>query len=220
MLQRVSLIKQASFTFNRSFGTGSVLSHRDESGRTYKASSIIEDEKKGVFRVLQIGRPKDERRQMMRGRRSQSKPPPHRSASMLPDQQWGNVWPAARTFHPSVVPLPVRQGVVQTKKQVVPSKYANTELLKIPNFLHLTPPVVSTHCAAISKFCTEWPKGLETEEDIEKHFPITVTSSDYLNSSSSIRDRRARIVQVKLKVDSLDLDKHARDKFIRLVGDR
>merc|ERR1711976_477943 len=79
---------------------------------------------------------------------------------------------------------------------------------------------MGTHCAAISKFCTEWPKGLETEEDIEKHFPITVTSSDYLNSSSSVRDRRARIVQVKLKVDSLDLDKHARDKFIRLVGDR
>merc|ERR1712010_189660 len=57
-------------------------------------------------------------------------------------------------------------------------KYANTELMKVVNFLHLTPPVVSQHCAAIAKFCTPWPKGLETDEDVEKHFPLTVVTSD------------------------------------------
>jgi len=139
---------------------------------------------------------------------------------MTPDQSWGSVWPAAKTFHPATVPLPVRQGVVQTKSQVVPSKFANAELMKIPNFLHLTPPVISTHCSAIAKFCTSWPEGLETEEEVEAHFPITITTSDHLNSNSSIRDRRARIVQLRLKVDSLPLDTHARDKMIRLVGDR
>ena len=78
----------------------------------------------------------------------------------------------------------------------------------------------STHCSAISKFCTAWPKGPETEEDIEEHFPLTVTTSDHLNSNASIRDRRARIVQLRLNIDSLPLDTHARDKLIRLVGDR
>ena len=144
-------------------------------------------------------------------KRVKGPPPPPCGASMTPDQSWG-------TFPPATVPLPVRQGV--TKAQVIPSKYANAELMKIPNFLHLTPPVISTHCSAISKFCTAWPKGPETEEDIEEHFPITVTTSDHLNSNSSIRDRRARIVQLRLNIDSLPLDTHARDTLIRLVGDR
>ena len=58
--------------------------------------------------------------------------------------------------------------------QVVPVKFANTELMKIPNFLHLTPPVIRRHCAAIKKFCTPWPAGLETDEAVEKHFPLKV----------------------------------------------
>ena len=130
-----------------------------------------------------------------------------------PDQSWGSDCSTPGTFHPATVPL-------QTTDQVVPSKYANAELMKIPNFLHLTPPVISTHYSAISKFCTAWPKGLETEEAIDKHFPVTVTTSDHLNSNSSIRDRRVRIVQLRLNLDSLPLDTHARDKMIRLVWDR
>ena len=35
--------------------------------------------------------------------------------------------------------------------QVVPSKHANAELMKVPNFLHLSPPVVSQHCAALAR---------------------------------------------------------------------
>jgi hypothetical protein len=49
---------------------------------------------------------------------------------------------------------------------------------------------------------------------------VKVTTSDYLNSSSSLRDRRARIVVVQFRLGSLQLDQHARDKFIRLLGDR
>ena len=79
---------------------------------------------------------------------------------MLPDQDWPSVWPAARTFHPASVPLPLRQGVIQQKKLLPPEKYANTELMKIPNFLHLTPPAINRHCEAIKKFCTPWPKGI------------------------------------------------------------
>ena len=188
--------------------------------RNFTAKTIMDDERKGVFRVLELVKIKASLKKSGRRRGEAERVLPHRSRTMRPDQRWGDVWPAARTFHPSVVPLPVRQGVVQTKAQVVPSKFANTELMKIPNFLHLTPPVIKEHCAAIAKFCTAWPEGLETEEEIEKHFPITITASDYLNSSSSIRDRRSRIVQLRININSLPLDEHARDKLIRLVGPR
>ena len=78
---------------------------------------------------------------------------------MKPDQDWPSVWPGPRTFHPASVPLPVRQGFAHLKGQSTPGKYANVELMKIPNFLHLTPPAIKRHCEAIQKFCTPWPKG-------------------------------------------------------------
>ena len=66
------------------------------------------------------------------------------------DQDWGSVWPVARTFHPASVPLPVRMGY-PLKKQAPLGKFVNTELMKIPNFLHLTPPVVERQCEAIKR---------------------------------------------------------------------
>lgn len=137
---------------------------------------------------------------------------------MTVDQDWGSVWPGPRTFHPATVPLPVRQGFVE--KGTVPDKFANAELMKIPNFLHLTPPVIKRQCEALKKFCTSWPKALDTDEKCEKHFPITVTSSNYCHSSPSIRDPLARIVTVSFKLSSLKFDKHGKDKFLRLVGER
>ena len=84
---------------------------------------------------------------------------------MKPDQDWASVWPAAKTFHPASVPLPVRQGYTHLKGQVVPGKYANVELMKVPNFLHLTPPAIQKQCEALKKFCTPWPKGKITVLD-------------------------------------------------------
>lgn len=99
-------------------------------------------------------------------------------------------------------------------------KFANAELMKIPNFLHLTPPVISKQCEALKKFCTPWPTGLETEEKQENHFPVRVITSDYVHGLPTIRNPLSRIVTMKLKLASLNLDDHARDKFLRLVGDR
>ena len=62
--------------------------------------------------------------------------------------------------------------------------------------------------------------NVEHLKDVEKHFPLTVVTSDHLHSSSSVRDRRARIVTLTFNVDKLDMDEHARDKFTRLVGER
>ena len=93
-----------------------------------------------------------------------------REKVMKTDQDWKSVWPGARTFHPASVPLPVRQGFAQLKGQVTPGKYANVELMKVPNFLHLTPPTIKAHCNSIQKFCTEWPKG-------ESFFTIVISTN-------------------------------------------
>lgn len=145
--------------------------------------------------------------------------PPPRFKQMAVDQDWGAVWSGPRSFHPATVPLPLRQGWVPTHK-AAPGKFANAELMKIPNFLHLTPPVISKQCEALKQFCTPWPKGLETEEKQEKHFPVRVISSDYVHGLPTIRNPRSRIVTIKLNLARMNLDKHARDKFLRLVGER
>lgn len=162
-------------------------------------------------------------------------------------QKWGNVWPGPKSFHPSSVPLPLRQGYLEDKdriKRPKPDKFANAELMKIPNFLHLTPPAIKQQCEAIKKFCTPWPAGLETDEKCDKHFPIEFISSDYVQGLPTIRNPLSRIVSLRVsaklpilkglrkksfvlhfynlqfKLSALPLDEHARDKFLRLVGDR
>lgn len=83
------------------------------------------------------------------------------------------MWPGPRTFHPSSVPLPLRQGY-PLRRKAPPDANANAELMKIPNFLHLTPPAIKEQCAAIKKFCNPWPAGLETDEKCEEKFPLEV----------------------------------------------
>ena len=68
------------------------------------------------------------------------------------DQDWTNVWPTNSTFKHSAFPVPVRQGIVKNSLEnagLPPEKYANAELMKIQNFLHLTPLHVKKHCDAI-----------------------------------------------------------------------
>lgn len=113
------------------------------------------------------------------------------------DQEWDAVWTGPRSFHPATVPLPIRQGYTP-KGVAAPGKYANAELMKIPNFLHLTPPVIKKQCEALKQFCTEWPKGLETEEKCNEHFPIEVITSDYCHALPTIRNPLSRIVTTKV----------------------
>lgn len=134
------------------------------------------------------------------------------------DQDWPSVWPGARTFHPASVPLPLRQGYQE--KGAPPNKYANAELMKIPNFLHLTPPAIQRHCEALKQFCTKWPTTLEAEEEYTKYFPVEIITSDYCYSSPIIRDPLARIVSLQVKLSSLCLDTHAKDKLLRLLGNK
>ncbi|XP_040583709.1 small ribosomal subunit protein mS35 [Lepeophtheirus salmonis] len=174
------------------------------------------EEAQGIFRVLDIGLPnKYDLDKDTKKRRKEFRAPERKKS----DVEWSSVWPAPKTFHPYVVPLPIRQGFVNRKEgKTVPDKNANVELMKIPNFLHATPPAIRQHCAAIKKYCTEWPKELDTNAIIDRTFSLTKETSDYLNASSSLRDFRARITTFKFKLSNLFLEPKAKDKMIRLLG--
>lgn len=135
------------------------------------------------------------------------------------DQDWTAVYPAAVPFRPSSIPLPVRMGY-PVKGGVPPEKKGNLELIKIPNFLHLTPAAIKKHCEALKPFCTEWPSALDTNAKCDEHFPIKYESTDYVTAGLSVRNPLARVVHLKVKLSSLNLDDHARKKMLKLVGKR
>ncbi|XP_008310452.1 small ribosomal subunit protein mS35 [Cynoglossus semilaevis] len=142
-----------------------------------------------------------------------------RTERMSVEQDWTAVYPSAMPFRPNAVPLPVRMGY-PVKGGVPPEKQGNLELIKIPNFLHLTPAAIKKHCEALKPFCTEWPSALDTDAKCDQHFPIKVETTDYVSAGPSLRNPSARIVQLRVKLCSLSLDDHARKKFIKLVGNK
>ncbi|XP_061677686.1 small ribosomal subunit protein mS35 isoform X2 [Syngnathoides biaculeatus] len=154
---------------------------------------------------------------MIRRPRREAGPP--RTEKMTEDLDWTAVYPAAAPFRASAVPLPVRMGY-PVKRGVPPEKKGNLELIKIPNFLHLTPAAIRKHCEALKPFCTAWPSALDTDGECERHFPIQVESSDYVSAGLSVRNPAARVVHLRVKLSSLNLDDHARKKMIKLVGER
>lgn len=153
----------------------------------------------------------------LRGTRKSFTP---RERRMSENQDWPSVWPTAKTFSPSAVPLPLRQSYEEKANKVPRGKYANMELMKIPNFLHLSPAAIERHCRALKKFCTEWPKELENHEKVREYLPITYVTKDYIHSAPTIRDPRARVVQLKVNVKSLKLNSLDEDKLIQLAAHR
>ncbi|XP_072291550.1 small ribosomal subunit protein mS35 [Eucyclogobius newberryi] len=175
--------------------------------------------------VLSINSPTANRGMPERGgrgqfvRRPRREEGPPRTEKMPVDQDWTAVYPSATPFRPNAVPLPIRMGY-PIKGGVAPDKKGNMELIKIPNFLHLTPTAIKKHCEALKSFCTEWPSALDTDAKCDKHFPIKVQTTDFVSSGLSLRNPSARIVHLQVKLSSLNLDDHARKKMIKLVGSR
>lgn len=136
------------------------------------------------------------------------------------DQDWVSFWPTQRTFAPASVPLALRQSYEESKRPSL-SKDGNTELMKINNFLHLTPLAITRQCAALKKFCNDWPEGLETEKDIREHFPVTYITQDFIQCGPTIRNPKARIVKLDINVDDLKLENEADlEKLIALARHR
>ncbi|XP_006633785.2 small ribosomal subunit protein mS35 [Lepisosteus oculatus] len=153
------------------------------------------------------------------GQRSRREPGEPRTEKMAVDQDWTSVYPTAAPFKHGTVPLPVRMGY-PVNRGVPPEKKGNLELIKIPNFLHLTPAAIKKHCAALKPFCTEWPEALDSSAKCEEHFPIQVKTTDYVSAGLSLRNPKARVVTLTVRLSSLNIDDHARKKLIKLVGDR
>uniref|UniRef100_A0ABI7XJ96 Mitochondrial ribosomal protein S35 n=3 Tax=Felidae TaxID=9681 RepID=A0ABI7XJ96_FELCA len=129
---------------------------------------------------------------------------PPRTEKMTVDLDWPSVYPVAAPFKPSAVPLPVRMGY-PVKRGVPMAKEGNLELLKIPNFLHLTPVAIKKHCEALKDFCTEWPAALDSDEKCEKHFPIEIDTADYVSAGPSIRNPKARVVTLRVPFEETEL---------------
>uniref|UniRef100_A0A674B7V5 Mitochondrial ribosomal protein S35 n=1 Tax=Salmo trutta TaxID=8032 RepID=A0A674B7V5_SALTR len=130
-------------------------------------------------------------------RRSRREAGDPRTDRMPVDQDWTAVYPTATPFRQGSVPLPVRMGF-PVKKGVPPEKKGNLELIKIPNFLHLTPLAIKKHCEALKPFCTEWPSALDTGAKCDEHFPVKVESKDYVSAGTSLRNPSARVVHLRV----------------------
>lgn len=181
-------------------------------------SRIKEDLEDENFKVLNILRDKEVKRFQW------EKPPEVRTLSradcMKTDVNWTSVWPTKAPFRWGSVPLPIRQGYQKKEYKLSAGKYGNTELVKIPNFLHLTPPHIKTHCQAIKKFCTEFPSELKTPEIRKANFPLEVITSDYVTCGTSVRDPRSREVTVNVDLSVLKFDEHSVTKIKKLAGDK
>uniref|UniRef100_A0A1A7Z3A2 Mitochondrial ribosomal protein S35 n=2 Tax=Iconisemion striatum TaxID=60296 RepID=A0A1A7Z3A2_9TELE len=153
------------------------------------------------------------------GRRAKREPGEPRTRKMPLDQDWTSVYPAATPFRSNSVPLPVRMGY-PVRGGVPPEKKGNLELIKIPNFLHLTPAAIKRHCEALKPFCTEWPSALDSGDKCDEHFPVKIESTDFVSAGPSVRNPAARVVHLRVKLATLNLDDRARKKMLKLVGDR
>ncbi|VDI78245.1 small subunit ribosomal protein S35 [Mytilus galloprovincialis] len=176
----------------RTFTRGSPLAGRPRQKENFRQLKIV-----GVHEIKE---------RIQRTRFQRVRQPP-RHLKMKVDQDWTNVWPTAHSFKWSVVPFPVRQGHVKNLAEnegMIPEKYGNLELMKIPNFLHLTPIHIKKQCQALKELCTPWPEGLEGNE-INRLFPLESQTNDYC---------------LQFNVGNLKLTKAAKRKFVHLVGDR
>uniref|UniRef100_A0A8C6PCS0 Mitochondrial ribosomal protein S35 n=1 Tax=Nothobranchius furzeri TaxID=105023 RepID=A0A8C6PCS0_NOTFU len=120
-----------------------------------------------------------------------------RTEKMPLDQDWTSVYPAATPFRANSVPLPVRMGY-PVRGGVPPEKKGNLELIKIPNFLHLTPAAIRKHCEALKPFCTEWPSALDSGDKCDELFPVKIESSDFVSAGPSVRNPAARVVHLRV----------------------
>lgn len=184
------------------------LSIKDEESYIFEAPDIFKETKDDIVRT------RDPRETVAKLEKNVVE-------TMPGDVDWPSVWPTAQTFDPNRVPLPVYQGAAQKQGiwMTPMDRWQNSELIKIPNFLHLTPEAIKRQTDAIRKFCTKWPKQL-TDERLDELYPLTVYTTDRVHSSPSVRDPAARVVSIEIHISKLKLDEHAKDKFLQLVGPR
>ncbi|KXJ18051.1 28S ribosomal protein S35, mitochondrial isoform X2 [Exaiptasia diaphana] len=141
-----------------------------------------------------------------------------RSIKMSPETtDWPSVYSGSETYNPSVIPIMVRMGRYRhNRTDKMPNRsFGNIELMKIPNFFHLSPPAIQRQSEAIKHLCKPWPTDLNPSTR-----PIRVITRNYLFAGPSLYHPRSRKVKIQISLKDLILDEHARNKLIELVGPR
>jgi hypothetical protein len=116
---------------------------------------------------------------------------PVKPQAVNPEADWSTVFHAAQPFSPYHVPLPVRMGRAETDS-VPPQALGNLELIKIPNFFHLTPPAIQKHCEALKPLCTPWPRKLPS-------LPVKIETRNYVFPGRSVRHEGSRKVVLSVR---------------------
>ncbi|XP_022780757.1 28S ribosomal protein S35, mitochondrial-like [Stylophora pistillata] len=131
---------------------------------------------------------------------------------------WPSVFTGSTSYNPAAIPIFFKMGRMKHNKhgQGLPKgAIGNIELMKIPNFFHLSPPSIERHCQALKSLCTEWPSNLDLST-----VPLRVTTQNYLFAGPSLHHPGSRVVKLQVYLKDLVLDDHARKKLIELVEDR
>ncbi|XP_064397999.1 small ribosomal subunit protein mS35-like [Halichondria panicea] len=123
---------------------------------------------------------------------------------------WSSLYQAQRPYDPYIIPLPIRMGRPE-KGKVPPPAVGNLELMKIPNFFHLTPIAIQKHCKALKPLCTPWPDNLP-------QMPLKIETRNYVFPGTTVRHPGARKVTLNVRLSDLMLTDHARNKMILLAG--
>lgn len=133
----------------------------------------------------------------------------------IKNTDWSSVYVAAASYDPNIIPLHIRMGRPRYRRlgDVPPDQHGNIELLKIPNFFHLTPPAIKKHCEALKEFCVPWPKN-----SINR--PVRITTINFLYAGPSIRHPDSRKVKLQVYLKDLNLEGPAHRKFTLLAGNR
>lgn len=131
------------------------------------------------------------------------------------DEEWTDVWPVKRVFDHHVVHLPIRAGPPTYRNEPHPDSISNQELLKIPNFLHLTPKHIEKHIEALRPLCTRWPTNLSSDTR-----PLFFKTHTYLRAGASSLHPYSHVVELSFHADSIPLFREKRQKLLEIVKDR
>jgi len=121
------------------------------------------------------------------------------------------------------VPIPVRERVADVKillpglrvgapffeDMIQPDATANEELCKIPNFLHLSPPMVEAHTRHLKELCTPCPERPKR--------PIKIYKTNYAFVGPSMKQPMSRNVSIKVDINDLNIKEEDRTTFEKLV---
>ncbi|EDO30147.1 predicted protein [Nematostella vectensis] len=143
---------------------------------------------------------------------------PSRAVTMKPEStDWPSVFSGPQTYNPAIIPVFLRMGRRKHNRlDNFPQRtMANLELMKIPNFFHLSPPAIERHCQALKPLCKPWPKDLDPSLR-----PLRVITRNYLFAGPSLHHPGSKKVKLQVFLKDLILDDHARTKLIELVGER